>query len=56
MMRDLGTVSFGAALDAQVADGVESELAEFDQPDVVRRRDEVLIELLRLKAGPQRLP
>lgn len=56
LMRDLGDVSFGATLDEHVAAGVLDELAAFDLTDVVRRRDEVLLDLLRLKAEAERLP
>jgi len=56
MMRDLGDVSFSAVLDAEVADGVQEELAAFDVSDVVRCRDDLLFHLLRLKAEAGRLP
>ena len=56
MWRDLGRVSVDAALGARVAEGVAQELAARDQDEVVRQRDTVLLELLRLKARAKDLP
>ena len=54
--RDLGSLSVDAELGSRVAEGVAEELASRDQAEVVRQRDEVLLELLRLKARAKGLP
>ena len=52
MWRDLGSVSVDAELGRRVAEGVAEELAACGgQEEVVRRRDEAMLALLRLKAG-----
>ena len=56
MWRDLGSVSVDAALGARVAEGVAQELAARDPDAMVRQRDEVLLELLRMKAHAKDLP
>jgi 3-hydroxyacyl-CoA dehydrogenase len=56
MWRDLGTVSVGPELAEQVVAGVREELAALDPEAMVRRRDEVLLALLRLKAEAGNLP
>ena len=51
MWRDLGSVSVDAELGRRVADGVAEELAaRGGREEIVRRRDEALLALLRLKA------
>jgi carnitine 3-dehydrogenase len=51
MWRDLGTVSVDAELGRRVADGVAEEVAaRGGREEVVRRRDEAMLALLRLKA------
>jgi hypothetical protein len=55
MWRDLGSVSVDADLGRRVADGVAEELAaRGGREEVVRRRDEAMLALLRLKAGEAR--
>ena len=54
--RDLGSLSVDAELGSRVAEGVAEELASRDQAEVVRQRDEVLLELLRLKTRAKGLP
>ena len=56
LWRDLGTVSVDLELGSRVVDGVAEELASRDQDEVVRQRDELLLALLRLKAGAKNLP
>jgi 3-hydroxyacyl-CoA dehydrogenase len=52
MWRDLGSVSVEAELGRRVAEGVAEELAAHGgREEVVRRRDEALLALLRLKAA-----
>jgi carnitine 3-dehydrogenase len=51
MWRDLGRVTLDDATKAAVAGGVADVLATCDLPAVVRQRDAVLGELLRLKAA-----
>lgn len=51
MWRDLGRVTLDDATKTAVAGGVADVLAACDLPAVVRRRDVVLGELLRLKAA-----
>ena len=52
MWRDLGSVSVDAELGRRVAEGVAEELAAHGgREEVVRRRDEALLALLRLKAA-----
>ena len=55
MWRDLGSVSVDAELGRRVADGAAEELAERGgREQVVRRRDEALLALLRLKTEAPR--
>lgn len=56
MWRDLGTVSVDAELGQRVSDGVLSELAPYQAQQLVEQRDDVLLELLRLKANSSQLP
>ena len=56
MWRDLGRVSVDAELGRRVAEGVAEELASPDQGEMVRERDQLLLELLRLKAKAKDLP
>lgn len=56
MWRDLGRVSVDPGLAARVAEGVAQELAARDPGSMVRQRDEVLLELLRMKARAKDLP
>jgi carnitine 3-dehydrogenase len=56
MWRDLGSVSVDTELGRRVVEGVAQELAARDQGDMVRQRDEVLLELLRMKASAKDLP
>ncbi len=56
MWRDLGQVHVDAELGSRVAAGVAGELAGHDQVEMVRQRDAVLVELLRLKAQAKDLP
>ncbi|MDO9712784.1 3-hydroxyacyl-CoA dehydrogenase NAD-binding domain-containing protein [Paracraurococcus lichenis] len=56
MWRELGEVSVDAALGGDVAAGVAQELSGRDQAEMVRQRDAVLLELLRLKADAGTLP
>jgi carnitine 3-dehydrogenase len=57
MWRDLGTgVSVDTDLGRRIVEGVAEELGSRDQDEVVRRRDEALLALLRLKAGTKELP
>ena len=56
MWRDLGNVSVDAGLGERVIAGVTEELATRDRAELVRQRDGVLIELLKLKAASQSLP
>lgn len=55
LWRDLGAVHVDAGLGGRVVDGVAAELAGHDPARVVQRRDEALLDLLRLKAA-QGLP
>jgi len=55
MWRDLGSVSVDAELGRRVADGAAGQLAERGgRKQVVRRRDEALLALLRLKTEAPR--
>ncbi|HYZ31367.1 MAG TPA: 3-hydroxyacyl-CoA dehydrogenase NAD-binding domain-containing protein [Crenalkalicoccus sp.] len=56
MWRDLGTATLTGGMDATIAAGVRAELATLDEAAMVRRRDAVLLELLRLKAASRELP
>jgi hypothetical protein len=56
MWRDLGTVSVDADLGSQVADGVSAELTAYQEAEMIRQRDDVLVELLQLKAKATSLP
>src|SRR3954447_5316142 len=47
--RDLGTASVDRALAGQVASGIAAEIGTDDQDSVIRERDALLVELLRLK-------
>jgi carnitine 3-dehydrogenase len=56
LWRDLGAVSVDAGLGRRVVDGVAEELAARDQDEMVRQRDELLVNLLQLKARAKDLP
>ena len=56
MWADLGRVSVDGALGREVAEGVAQELAARDPDAMLRQRDEILLALLRLKAGADSLP
>lgn len=56
MWRDLGRVTVDAALAATIASGVERELAPYDQAEMLRQRDAMLVELLRRKTDADQLP
>ena len=56
LWRDLGTISVDAEMGAKVAAGVAEELAGRDRGEVVRKRDAVLLALLRQKAAAGGLP
>ena len=56
LWRELGAVHVDAGLGDRVAGGVAAALAGRDRDRVVRRRDEALLALLRLKAGQDGLP
>jgi carnitine 3-dehydrogenase len=48
--RDLGDVSLNDKLNGLIVRGLESELAGVDLGDIVTRRDQLLLDLLKLKA------
>jgi carnitine 3-dehydrogenase len=54
--RDLGSVTLNGKLNAAVARGVAEELGGVDPGRVAGRRDQLLLALLQLKAGGDRLP
>ncbi len=54
--RDLGEVSFTAALRQEAVDGIVDELDGRDLAQVTAARDDVLVHLLALKAERDRLP
>ena len=55
MWRDLGSVSVDAELGRRIVDGAAGQLAERGgRKQVVRRRDEALLALLRLKTEAPR--
>jgi carnitine 3-dehydrogenase len=54
--RDLGSVTLNGKLNAAVARGVAEELGGVDPGRVAGRRDHLLLALLQLKAGGDRLP
>jgi carnitine 3-dehydrogenase len=56
MWRDLGTVSVDTNLGSQVSDGVSAELTAYQEAEMIRQRDDVLVELLQLKAKATSLP
>ncbi len=56
MWADLGQLTVDPGLAAQVADGVNAELAALDPVAMQRQRDDVLLGLLRLKADAENLP
>ena len=56
MWRDLRPVHLSPALAARVVAGVQAELAAGDEAAMVEARDEVLQQLLRLKAAHPHLP
>ncbi len=56
MWRALGTVSLTPEVQTLVAEGTRAELAKLDELAMVRKRDEVLLTLLRLKAKAGELP
>jgi len=56
MWRDLGTASLTPGTQRMVASGVRAELAPLDEDEMVRQRDDILLTLLRLKAGSSGLP
>jgi carnitine 3-dehydrogenase len=56
MWRDLGHVSVDGELGTRVATGVAEEIATRDSAELVRQRDDVLIQLLKLKAFNESLP
>jgi 3-hydroxyacyl-CoA dehydrogenase len=56
MWRDLRPVHLSPALAARVVAGVQAELAAGDEGAMVEARDEVLQQLLRLKAAHPHLP
>lgn len=56
MWRDLGHVSVDAELGRRVVEGVEAELAGRDVGELVRQRDETLIDLVAAKAKARELP
>jgi carnitine 3-dehydrogenase len=56
MWRDLGSVTVDADLGARVVAGVSDELGEHDLAEVIRQRDEALVNLLKLKSEQSALP
>ena len=48
--RDLGGVSLNDKLNGLIVSGLDSELASADLDDIVARRDQLLLSLLKLKA------
>lgn len=54
--EDLGEVELNPALNARLVQGMDGELAGRNLADTVARRDDVLLELLRLKAESKLLP
>jgi carnitine 3-dehydrogenase len=56
MWRDLGSVTVDADLGARVVAGVSDELGEHDLAEVIRQRDEALVNLLKLKGEQSALP
>ena len=50
MWRDLGSVTVDADLGARVVTGVTDEIGEGDLTEIIRRRDEALVKLLKLKS------
>ena len=56
MWRDLGSVTVDADLGARVVAGVSDELREHDLAEVIRQRDEALVNLLKLKGEQSALP
>ena len=56
MMDSLGQTRVDAPLGQAVAQGVAAELADLDQTEMLRQRDAVLLQLLRLKAAATNLP
>ena len=56
MWRDLGSVTVDADLGARVVAGVSDELGERDLTEVIRQRDEALVNLLKLKNEQNALP
>ena len=56
MWRDLGTVSVDADLGSRIADGITAELAAYKEAEMVRQRDDALLDLLQLKAKANSLP
>ena len=56
MWRDLGSVTVDADLGARVVAGVTDEIGEGDLTEIIRRRDEALVQLLKLKGEQNALP
>jgi hypothetical protein len=56
MWRDLGSLSVDADLGKRVMAGVIEEIATRDPAELVRQRDEVLVNLLKLKEASESLP
>jgi carnitine 3-dehydrogenase len=56
MWRDLGSVTVDADLGARVVAGVSDELRGRDLTEVIRQRDEALVQLLKLKSEQSALP
>jgi carnitine 3-dehydrogenase len=57
MWRDLGAVSVDADLRSRrIADGITAELAAYQEAEMIRQRDDALLDILQLKAKANSLP
>jgi len=56
MWRGLGTASLAPAVQAAITQGTRAELAALDEAEMVRQRDQVLLDLLRAKTASSALP
>lgn len=54
--EDLGEVTLSPALIARVVEGVQQELAPFDQQELVKKRDALLSDLLKAKEDTPQYP
>src|SRR5690606_702169 len=53
---DLGEVTLSPQLNTKIMQGMQAQLAQNDEARMVAERDEILIQLLELKARSQHLP